>query len=374
MSAAKKNIKAKQNTRRKGPRGLDRTYFIIMAGGKGERFWPLSTELVPKPFVSITGKKTLIELTVDRAKRVVPIDRIYVVLGKDHLPVAKKCLPELPRKNFIIEPVGLDTAPCIGLAATILHLRDPDAVMVVLPSDQYVPDENGFAMLIRKAVKVAGRSEYLVTIGITPDRPETGYGYIKAGKRAGLIKDADCFEAARFVEKPDAAKARHYLKQGCYYWNAGIFVWQAGVLLEGLREHMPDLYKGLVKLKEALSLGMQEKADAIFTGLGKVSIDYGLMEKAKNVLMIPALFRWDDVGTWASLLRVLDTDENGNLLRGKAVALNTDNCVIISGKTPVAVMGVSNLVIVASEEGILVCDASKAQEVRQIAKHLGKKS
>jgi len=369
---------AKQKTKTTG-KGLLRgafpdTYFVIMAGGKGERFWPLSTQFVPKPFVSLTGRKTLIELTVDRARRIVPLEHIFVVLGGEHLPIAKKCLPRLPGENFIIEPVGRDTAPCVGLAAAILQRRDPAAVMVVLPSDHYVPDEAGFTRLIKEAVKVARRGEHLVTIGITPLRPETGYGYIKTAKKISSSSEADCFEVARYVEKPNLAKARRYIREGGYYWNAGIFVWRSSALLEGLRHHMPLLYKGLAKLMKTLALGRQEKADAVFAGFEKISIDYGLMEKAKNVLMMPAAFGWDDVGTWTSLLRVLPKDQSGNVVRGKTLAVDTTDCVIISDKTPVAALGVSGLVIVASKDGILVCDASKAQEVRQIAKILSKKN
>lgn len=370
--------KGKMTVKKERPSGtagaFSDTYFVIMAGGRGERFWPLSTDLVPKPFVSLTGKKTLIEMTVDRAKRIVPIGRIFVVLGREHLPAAKKCLPELPGRNFIVEPVGRDTAPCVGLAATMLHLRDPGAVMVILPSDHYVSDENKFVNLIREAVKMARRGDHLVTIGIIPERPETGYGYIKTRKKALPATSSDCYEVTRFVEKPDLAKARRYVREGGYYWNAGIFVWQARVLLEGLKGHMPVLYEGLEELRGALSRGDGKKAETIFTGFEKVSIDYGLMEKAKNVLMMPAKFRWDDVGTWTSLSRVLDTDDAGNVLRGRTVALDADNCVIISDSVPVAALGVSGLIIVASKDGILVCDASKAQEVRQIAKIINKKS
>jgi len=361
---------------RRAPRktgAFEDTCFVIMAGGKGERFWPLSTELVPKPFVNITGEKTLIELTVDRARRIVPLERIFVVLGREHLPVARRCLPRLPRRNFIIEPVGRDTAPCVGLAAMLLHRRNPDAVMVVLPSDHYIPDEKAFSRSIREAVKTARRGDHLVTLGVVPGRPETGYGYIKTGRKTAAAPAADCFEVTRYVEKPNLAKARRYIREGGYYWNAGIFVWRVQVLLEGLKLHMPELHLGLFKFLKALSTGKKETAETIFARLPKLSIDYGLMEKARNVLMIPAPFAWDDVGTWTSLLRVLPRDETGNVVRGKTVALDTTNCVIITDSTQVATLGVSDLVIVASKKGILVCDASKAQEVRQIAKALSEK-
>ncbi|NLT24531.1 MAG: mannose-1-phosphate guanylyltransferase [Syntrophorhabdus sp.] len=368
----RKETAAGKGTSRKR-RASDNTYFVIMAGGKGERFWPQSTGLVPKPFVSITGKKTLIELTVERARRVVPLDRIFVVLGREHLPAAKKCLPRLSHGNFIIEPVGRDTAPCVGLAAMMLHGRDPDAVMVVLPSDHYVPDTAAFSRCIRETVKAACRGDHLVTIGVPPARPETGYGYIKTGRKISAPRDADCFEVARYVEKPDLPKARRYLRDGAYFWNAGIFVWRARVLLEGLKHHMPDLHSGLLRFRKTLAAGDTHAADAIFASLPRLSIDYGLMEKAKNVLMVPALFTWDDVGTWTSLLRVLPRDTTGNILRGKTFSVDTTNCVILTDATPVATLGVSDLVIVASKNGILICDASRAQEVRQIAKALGKK-
>jgi len=363
-------------TGKKAPRKsgvFEDTYFVIMAGGKGERFWPLSTELVPKPFVSITENKTLIELTVDRARRIVPLERIFVVLVKEHLPVARRCLPRLPRGNFIIEPVDRDTAPCVGLAAMMLHRRNPDAVMVVLPSDHYVPDGAAFSQSIKEMVEMARRGDHLVTIGVPPGRPETGYGYIKAGKKISLPPEADCYEVARYVEKPNLATARRYVRQGGYYWNAGIFVWRADALLEGLRLHMPALHDGLEKLGKVRSLRQKAGADAVFAGFEKVSIDYGLMEKAKNVLMMPAAFVWEDVGTWTSLLRVLCADESGNVVRGKNLVLDTTGCVIISDKTPVATLGVSGLVIVAGKNGILVCDASKAQEVRQIARIISKR-
>lgn len=367
--------KTKRAGKRVSPksRAFEDTYFVIMAGGKGERFWPLSTELVPKPFVSVTGEGTLIELTVDRARRIVPLEHIFVVLGKEHLPVARKCLPRLPRENFIIEPAGRDTAPCVGLSAMMLHRRNPDAVMVILPSDHYVPDDAAFSRSIEETVKAARRGNHLVTIGVVPGRPETGYGYIKTGNKVSSALCADCFEVAQYVEKPNLAKARRYIKEGGYFWNAGIFVWRAEVLLEGLKNHMPDLHSGLLRFEKALAAGKNDLADTIFSRLPRVSIDYGLMEKARNVLMMPAPFTWDDVGTWTSLLRVLPTDQSGNVVRGKTLALDTSSCVIITDNTPVATLGVSGLVIVASRNGILVCDASKAQEVREIAKALSKK-
>lgn len=368
----KKKTPIKGNAK-ENPAKFDDTYFVIMAGGRGERFWPLSTEHTPKPFISLLGKKTLIELTVERAQRTVPVEHICIVLGREHLAVAHACLPDIPRGNFIVEPVGRDTAPCIALAASIVLSKDRDAVMVVLPSDHFVPDEENFSDLLEKAIIAARSRDDLITVGITPDRPETGYGYIKRGKSVMLPQGPDCFEVDRYVEKPKMAKARRYLKEGGYYWNAGIFVWRAAVLLDALKTYMPDLYEGIMEFLKTLRSRQFKKANTLFAGLERISIDYGLMEKARNVLVIPATFSWDDVGTWTALNRVLPTDKDGNVIMGNAVVIDTSNSVIVSGNTPVAVVGLSDIVIVASENGILVCNTSRVQEVRRVAQIISEK-
>jgi len=344
-----------------------------MAGGKGERFWPLSTGKVPKPFLPLTGTKTLIQLTVERALHFVPKERIFIVLGRAHLNVALKQLSVLPRDNFIVEPVGRDTAACIGLAATILSLRDERATMVVLPADQYVPDIKKFADTIKKCVITANRGDYLVTMGIKPTRAETGYGYIFARKNMSDKKDITCFRVEKFVEKPDQKRAAEYVRDGNYYWNAGIFIWKSKAVLEGMRTYMPSLYSGLLAIKGALREGRKARADALFKNFERKSIDYGLMEKAQNVIMIPANFVWDDVGTWASLPRILDLDNKGNYTRGDVICIDTQNCVIVGNREVIGAIGVENLVIISSKNGILVCDKERVQEVREIAKSIEEK-
>lgn len=368
----KKEVAVKDTARKRPARPVD-TYFVIMAGGRGERFWPLSTERVPKPFVSLIAKKTLIELTVERAQRIVPIENVLIVLGREHLPVARACLPYLPHRNFIVEPVGRDTAPCIALAASIVRSRNPDAVMVVLPSDHFVPDEKNFTVLIKKAIRTARDRDDLITIGITPDRPETGYGYIKRGEPVTLPHGLNCFAVDRYVEKPGITKARRYIREGGYYWNAGIFVWRAAVFLDALKAHMPEMHEGITQFRKAVGSRQSKKADALFAALERISIDYGLMEKARNVLVIPATFSWDDIGTWTALHRVLPRDKDGNVVMGDAVVLDTSTSVVISGSKPVAVLGVSDIVIIASDNGILVCDASRVQDVRRVTQILSEK-
>jgi len=354
----------------KNPKPLHSVYVVIMAGGKGERFWPLSTESVPKPFIKIIGDRTLFQLTYERATSITSPDRVFVVLGKNHLDVAKKQLEMLPDENFIVEPEGRDTAACIGYSALTLLKRDKDAIMVVLPADQYIPDIDDFVETINAAVVCAATGNYLITIGITPTRPETGYGYINAYEIFKNITGYVCYRVSRYVEKPDVETAKTYIREGHYYWNSGIFIWQAKVLLDGIARFMPELYDGLQYLKDAISSNDSEKIESIYKGIQRRSIDYGLMEKADNVLMIPARFIWDDVGTWSSIPRVIKPDENGNFIRGDAITVDTKDCVIINDGFITGTIGVSNLVIVVSKNGVLVSSIERAQEAREIVRQL----
>jgi len=339
-----------------------------MAGGKGERFWPLSTNSLSKPFLKLIGGRTMIQLTVERLLGIVPKERIFVVLGETHLAIARDQLPDLPAGNFIVEPEGRDTAPCIGYAAIWLLRSDPEAVMVVLPADHHIPDVDRFSKTVVRGVGIAASGNYLVTIGIKPVRPETGYGYIKAHEAFSSSKDGFCFKVETFVEKPDFNRAAAYLEEGTYYWNAGMFIWRVDTVLLGMERHMPELYVNLLKIGDALAVGDKRHISEIFHGLTKKSIDYGLMERAENVLMILGEFRWDDVGTWSSLLRVMEPDDNGNYTSGDTICLDAKDSVIYSDGTLVASIGISDLVIVASKNGVLVCDADHAQEVREIAR------
>jgi mannose-1-phosphate guanylyltransferase len=342
-----------------------------MAGGKGERFWPMSTEQVPKPFLKLIGDDTFIQLTVERAMKIVPPERIRVVLGQPHMHVARKQLPALSEDNFIVEPKGRDTAACIGLAAVSLAAIDEAAVMVVLPADHYIPDADGFVKTISEAIGIAEKGDSLVTIGIKPTRPETGYGYIHASQSFETPGGGTCFQVGRFVEKPAIEKAEAYVAAGDYYWNSGIFVWRTAAVLRGIALHMPDLSEGLLVIRDALASGDHDKIAAVYGNLPRKSIDYGLMEKAENVLMIPADFRWDDVGTWTSLLRVVEVDSTGNHFQGDVLCVDTSRCLVYGEGVRIGTLGVSDLIVVASGDGVLVCDAGRAQDVREIVRRLG---
>lgn len=352
---------------------MDTVYCVIMAGGKGERFWPVSTEEKPKPFVKLLGEKTLIRYTFERTLRIVPKERIYVVLGDTHLAVARQQLPELDEKNFLIEPAGRDTAPCIGYAAMSIAMETPDAIMVTLPADHYVPDIEEFARTIRGGIHFAQSGPYLVTIGITPTRPETGYGYIEAGVPFGDFDGLICNAVGRFVEKPDFDRAVQYIAEGRYYWNGGIFIWRVKTLLAGLQKHTPELAAGLDVLKGALYQNDEAAIKKAFERFPRISIDYALMEKADNVLVIPSKFVWDDVGTWASLARAAVLDACGNYIAGDAVLKDVKDSVVCGDGIRVGVLGLENVVVVATPDGVLVCDKERSQEVREIARMISKK-
>jgi mannose-1-phosphate guanylyltransferase len=350
---------------------MEHVYCVIMAGGKGERFWPLSTAHVPKPFVRLIGNRSMIQLTVDRIAGLIGVENVYIVVGVDHLPVARKQLPQLAADQFMAEPVGRDTAPCIGYTATVLRQRDSCAVMVVLPADHYIPDSDAFRTTIFRCIEEARDSDCLITVGISPTRPETGYGYIQAGE--GCPDGTGCYEVTRFVEKPDADTASTYLSEGNYYWNAGIFVWRIDVLLHAMEKHMVDLRAKLRILEEAIRNKDAEEVERIFHTFERISIDYGLMEKAGNVKMMKAGFAWDDVGTWSSLKRVMDLDDKGNFVSGQVACLDAHDCVIYGEGIRVGVVGVSNLVVVASKTGVLVCTLDRDQDARQIARFFEEK-
>lgn len=349
---------------------LDHIYVVIMAGGKGERFWPLSTERVPKPFIRVIDNNSLIQLTVKRIGKILPMDRILIVLGRRHLDVAKGQLEGIPDENFIIEPEGRDTAPCIGFSAIHLSEKDKDAVMVTLPADQYVIDEDGFNRTLINAFEFAKRGEHMVTIGIKPSRPETGYGYIRAYEVFDSYRGFPCYKVERFVEKPDFKTAEDYIRDGSYFWNSGIFIWRVRTVLKGLERHMPELFEGLMRIQDMIRTGSQDGIEAVYKNLVRRSIDYGLMEKAGNVLMVKGEFTWDDIGTWQALLRVLKTDEKGNYIYGDVVSIDTEDSVIYSNSVSVGVIGASNLIVVVSGDGVLVCDRERSQDVREIPRAL----
>lgn len=342
-------------------------YAVIMAGGKGERFWPLSTDSLPKPFIPLLGSSSMVQDTVERILPLVPSERIMVSLGTDHAETARLQLPQIPQENFIVEPVGRDTAACLGYCALHLEKRDPESLMLALPADHYISDPQLFRSTIQSGIENLGNAAAVI-FGISPARPETGYGYILAGEREG----ASMFlPVVRFIEKPDAQTAIRYLAEGNYYWNSGMFLWRNGTLLELFEKHMPELHTGLCDLKPHIgSASSSGKIAEIFSRLPRISIDFGILEKTSGLRLIPASFGWDDVGTWSSLERVLPHDSQGNIGLGQHSALDSRSCILYAQTGSVTAFGVSDLIIVQAHGNVLVCPKERAPDLKRLVKFL----
>lgn len=345
------------------------TVAVVMAGGRGERLWPLSRSYRPKQFVSWKGN-SFFRATVDRITPVVGAENIYVVTQKKYKELALKQAPFIPPSNVIIEPQGKNTAPCIGLAAVIISaLKSPEEIMILLPADHFIGDERTFQKLIRFACRLAS-DDFLVTLGITPLYPNTGYGYIHYGESHQKEGEMEAFKVLNFTEKPDLETARKYLKEGTYLWNSGIFVWKAKVILEEIEKYMPDLYRGLMKIKEKIGTPQEkEVASKVFKNLESISIDYGVMEKTDRALVIPADMKWSDVGSWVALEEILEKDEQGNVVLNKHLGIDTQNCIIWTRK-PVVTLGVKNLVVVEADDVIFLMPKSHNQRVRSVIEAL----
>ena len=351
-------------------------YGVIMAGGRGRRLWPLSTESRPKQFIKVNGK-SLLARTFDRISPLIDPDNVLVVTNKGKGDLVKQDLPELPEENVIEEPMGKNTAPCIGLSAVyaseVLGLEEENSVMVVLPADHLVGRELRFRELLGKAADVAFDKEKLVTLGIRPTRPATGYGYIEAGHPIEGTEDSR--QVVSFKEKPDYETAEKFVAAGNYYWNSGTFIWRTDQLLDQLNRYMEDLSKGLDRIKQALG---DEDARKIlkeeYEKFTSTSIDYGLMEKADRRAVIPASVEWSDLGDWPSFEQLLGSDENGNSCQGEVVCEKArDNIVFNDSDKPVVTLGLADTVIVNTSEALLAMSKDSAQEVKRIARKMEKR-
>lgn len=343
---------------------------VIMAGGVGERFWPLSRSTTPKQLLNIIGRETMIEQTVSRLKPMVDESRIWVVTTVAQAPAIRSLLPGIPASHILKEPIGRNTAPCIALAAYAIVREDPEAGMVVLPADHVISPKREFQRTIRAAVKTAAQLGSLITIGINPTFPSTGYGYIKRGKEITSTGGSAFYRVSRFVEKPDRRRARGFLKSDLYTWNSGIFIWSVQSIIEAIKEYLPDLTAALSPLLK-LSIGKRQAfLSRVYPTLRKVSIDYGIMEKHSDVLVTAASFSWDDVGSWDALEGYLNRDADNNYARGELIGVDSDDCISFSTGPVVGLVGVSNLIVVATDDAVLVCPRDKAQDVKKLVQKL----
>ena len=344
---------------------------VIMAGGRGERFWPKSRNSCPKQFLSLTKDgETMIQKTVNRLLPLVEKEDIFIVTNESYIPLVNKQLPDIPNENILAEPCARNTAPCIALAAAVINKKYDDAVMLVLPSDHLIGYEDLYIGTLKKAVTAAMNGSNLVTIGITPTYPETGYGYINFSKQT-LPAMPDAYKVARFVEKPDLDTAKEYLSSGKYLWNSGMFVWKVSSIKSNLKAFMPDIYEGAEKIGEAY--GTDKFSDVLckeFTAFRSESVDFGIMEKADNIYTIPGSFGWDDVGNWLAVERINETDEASNYIEGNVISINSKRSTICGGKRLIASVGVEDIIVVDTDDAVLICSKKNTQDVKKVIAQL----
>jgi mannose-1-phosphate guanylyltransferase len=357
-------------------------YVIIMAGGKGERFWPVSREKAPKQLISLLGDRSFLQQAVDRVLPLVPLSNILVITNEIQAPEVRRQLPRLPKENVVAEPVGRDTTAAITLAAALVGARSTTAVMAVLPADHVIPEEKKFQQVLGDAFDLGGRGQAIITIGIKPAEPATGYGYIRVGERLPTPPGVKGYKtefhrAEQFVEKPNFDKALEYLNSGQYRWNAGMFIWSFVTITEALQKHQPEMYAACqrwfavahqpAKLSKLLAKEYPE--------IKKISIDYALMEKAQNIIVADGAFEWDDLGSWTALARHLKADPEGNCAVGDFLHVDGARNIVFDARTkerrtPIAIVGLRDSILVQTDDAVLLAHKSQAQKVKELVKRL----
>jgi mannose-1-phosphate guanylyltransferase len=341
-------------------------YAFIMAGGVGSRLWPRSRTQSPKQFLDLLGQETMLQDAYRRLLPIIPPERILVGVGTQYVPVVRAQLPDLPAENIVVEPAGRGTAPAIGLGALHIHRRDPAAVMIVVTADHHIGQAAHFRRAIMAAAQMA-RTGALVTLGITPTFASTGYGYVRRAEKLDTIDGFDVYRAIRFTEKPQAPMAEAFLESGLYSWNSGMFVWKTEAIRREIALHMPDLAVQLDAIERALGTPReQEVLERVWAKVEKQTIDYGIMEHAREVAVIPVQIGWNDVGSWQTLMELLTVDEQGNVLLGDHLAVDTHNTLIYSPRKMVAAIGLEDLIVVETDDALLICPRIRSQDVRTI--------
>ncbi|MCE7946316.1 MAG: mannose-1-phosphate guanyltransferase [Chloroflexi bacterium CFX4] len=342
----------------------DNFYVLIMAGGGGTRLWPLSRQDRPKQMLPLTEERTMFQVTVERLHDLIPPQRIFVVTGEEMAAALHESTPNVPLENFIIEPFGRDSGPAAGLGVFHIAQRDPKAVIAILSADHHIANEEAFVQSLRAAAEYAAQG-YIVTLGIQPSYPATGFGYIERGEQLGTAHGFTLYRSVRFAEKPDEATAGVFLSKGTYSWNAGMFIMTATRAKQEFARQQPAMYALLER-----AVAQPAELPAVWEQIQKISLDYAIMEGAQNVAVIPVQIGWSDVGTWSTLFEVLSRDEDDNAVRGgEHIRIDTRSTLIVSDRLVVTI-GVSNLVIVDTGDVLLVCDKERAQDVREVVKQL----
>ncbi len=350
---------------------MQNIYTLIMAGGSGTRFWPRSKTQKPKQYLNIFGESSLLQDTIKRFATFTEKENIYIVSSATQAKVLEEQTPMLPKQNLIYEPVGRNTLPCIGLAAMYAERENPDGIMVVSPSDHLITNNQLFEDTVLAAVKIADKRDGIVTIGITPSYPATGYGYVKTKEDITGNEKIAQFKVERFVEKPDEKTASEYLMQGGFYWNSGLFVFKVSVFLEAVEKFAPELYADLRKIQTDFgNPTYEETLDTIYRAVKGISVDYGIMEHADNIFLVEGNFDWNDLGSWESVYLTDKKDENGNAGSGETLLVDTKNSYVYSDKNLVAVVGLEDVIVVQDGNTTLVCKRDKAEDVKKIVEKL----
>jgi mannose-1-phosphate guanylyltransferase len=345
-------------------------YAVILAGGSGTRLWPLSRKDLPKQALRLVGERSLFQQAVERLHPLLPLERILVVTRAEYMPILQGQTPDLPVENFILEPEGRGTAPAIALAAVHLRRRDRQAVMAVLTADHFIADIHGFQQALHAANRLA-EDGHLVTLGVQPTLPSTGFGYIEQGESFSHVEGLEVFRLARFVEKPDTDTARRMVASGDYSWNSGMFVWRVERILEEFAQQMPALFRKAGEIGAALGKGSYAETLArIWPQVEKQTIDYGVMEGAQDAVVLPVDIGWVDVGSWASLYDLIRPDEQGNRWTGQHLSIDTRDTLAFNQGRLVATIGVEGLVIVETPDALLICPREREQEVRHLVQIL----
>src|SRR5947208_6661326 len=360
---------------------VNERFVIIMAGGRGERFWPVSREKTPKQLLALLGKRSFLQEAVDRVLPLVPLKNILVITNEVQAPQVARQLPKLPRQNIIAEPVGRDTCAAVTLGAAIVGARSTTAVMAVLPADHVIPEEKKFQQVLKECFDLAGRGQAIVTLGIKPTEPATGYGYIHVGEPLPPPQGAKPYKttfyrAERFVEKPHFDQALEYLNSGLYRWNAGMFVWGFVTVTEGLQKHQPEMYEACQRWFKVANhpTRLAKVLAKEYPGIRKISIDYALMERAQNVVVAAGDFAWDDLGSWNALARHLEPDGEGNCAVADFIHVDAARNVIFdarkNNRAPIDIVGLRDSILVQADDATLLAHKSQAQRVKELVKKL----
>jgi len=345
------------------------TFVAILAGGAGTRFWPSGRRARPKQLLPLTGGRSMLAETLSRCTPLAPPENTYVVTNRLQMEATLRECPELATEQIVAEPAMRNTAAAIGVAALHARRRDPKGVMVVLPADHVIRPQDAFEACFRAAVRRAAEADVLLTIGIQPTGPATGYGYIESGDEVASIDGHVVHRVESFKEKPDAATAAEFIATGRYFWNAGTFVWRISTLLAAFQKYLPGHYEVLEAIDAGLDAGRSPAAED-YERFENIPIDMGIMERAANVEVIPALFEWDDVGSWLAVDRLNPRDDDGNVIRGEHTGVDTRNCIVISRDHLVATVGIEDMIVVHTRDATLICPKDRAEEVRDLVQRL----